>query len=473
QVVDRNYQDLLEEHVHHWKQRWQSCDIQVTGDADAQQALRINMFHLLRSHPGDDRTAIDAKGYAGDAYCGRFFWDTEIYLLPFFLYTEPQRAQQLMDFRIHSLPGARANARASMCDGARYAWESDHQGEEHCPPLVWQYRDHELHVTADVAYGWQHVLAATGDEDYRRHYAAALLEGARFWLSRIDVVDGTPHLTAVMGPDEYCPVVTDNAFTNRLVRAHLAAAADLGAQHGASKEESERFRDMAERLPLHRLPDGVLAQHLGWEHLAEPDFERTWRDRGKLYGAQVPQEWLHRCKVSKQADVLLLHWLFPNEVDDEELRRAWQRYEPVCCHDSSLSPGVHALIALRLGMHEQAWEFWKRTAFLDLQPGKAAQGIHVACAGATWQLAVFGFAGIRPATSDGCLQIEPRLPIGWQRLQFPLHWRGQALHIGIDPEQVQIQNNGNATVIIRCAGDEVQLESGSSHTWTQRKEQTA
>ncbi len=168
------YDRLHEEHAAVWRKRWDACDVIIEGDDESQQAMRASLFHLLRAHvPDDPRVAIDAKGYAGEAYWGRFFWDTEMFLLPFYLYTDPDRARTLADFRVQSLNGALANAARYGYPGARYAWESDAAGNECCPN--WQYADHEVHVTADVVYGLVHYARASGDASYLHGPAARVL----------------------------------------------------------------------------------------------------------------------------------------------------------------------------------------------------------------------------------------------------------------------------------------------------------
>ncbi|MGB9620120.1 MAG: glycoside hydrolase family 65 protein, partial [Armatimonadota bacterium] len=211
------YDELCEEHTRIWSARWDQSDVVIDGDDESQLAMRCAIYHLLRAHvPGDDRVAIDAKGYAGDAYFGRFFWDTEMYLLPFYLYTAPERARSLVGFRIRTLPGARQTAANYGYPGAKYPWVADRDGRDSCPN--WQYADHEVHVTADVVYAMAHYAAAADDPDFLNMDAAeVIVETARYWMARIDwrSGDGYPSLLGVMGPDEYTPISNNNSYTNR------------------------------------------------------------------------------------------------------------------------------------------------------------------------------------------------------------------------------------------------------------------
>jgi kojibiose phosphorylase len=463
EVAGVPYEALAARHGAVWAARWDACDMVVEGDDRSQRALRTGIYHLLRAHvAGDPRVAIDAKGYAGEGYYGRFFWDTEMYLVPFFLYTDPGLARTLLDFRVHSLPGARANAAALGYPGARYAWESDGDGRESC--ALWPYRDHEVHVTADIVYAMAHYARAAEPEYLRGPAAGVILETARYWMARIDWRPGDDHpsLLGVMGPDEYTPISHNNAFTNRMVRFVLALAARTP---GASAEEARAFAEAARLLPIPRAADGLLVlQSEDFELLAEPQFERLWHDRRRPFSSQAPQEWLYRTRCLKQADVLMLMHLMPHEFSDAEVRRAWDYYVPYTTHDSSLSAGIHAIIACRLGLDEAAWNFWRRSAEIDLdvEHGGAAEGIHIACAGANWQVAVLGFAGLATALQSDHLLLRPRLPRAWSRLAFPLVWKGCPVSVDIIPGVTTVSNRGAAPLPVTVGGETREIPPGAS-----------
>jgi kojibiose phosphorylase len=464
-----SYPELFAEHARQWQQRWQAADVVLSGDDTSQLALRASLYHLLRAHPDDGRLAIDPKGYAGDAYRGCYFWDTEMYLLPFFLYTDLERARQLVEYRIHSLPGARANAAATGYRGARYAWEADVDGTETCPN--WQYRDHEVHVTADVVYGLAYYGRAANDKNFLIGPAApVLLEAARYWLDRLDwrKGDAYPSLLGVMGPDEYTPISNNNSFTNRMAAFVLALAARLGEQIGATPEERRQFAAAAAGLPILRSADGRLVRQCeDFEHLAEPAFERFWRDRTRPYAAQVAQEWLYRSKCLKQADVLMLMMLFADEFSDEEVAAAWDYYLPYTTHDSSLSAGVHAIVACRLGKLDEAWAFWQRSSLndLDVAHGGAAEGVHIAGAGINWQVAVFGFAGLSSVMNRDRLTLRPRLPRAWSRLAFPLLWQGAPLYVEITPGEVRVANRSRSALEVEVNGQLKRVAAGEGAVW--------
>ncbi len=443
-AFQHTYEELHAEHCAVWEERWNRSDVQIEGDDTSQLAMRCAIYHLLRAHvPNDPRVAIDAKGYAGEAYFGRFFWDTEMYLLPFYLYTDPERARTLVGFRIRTLPGAKETAASYGYGGAKYPWEADRDGHDSCPN--WQYADHEIHVTADVVYGFAHYAAATGEESFlTTECAEAIVETARYWLQRIDWRKGEKHpsILGVMGPDEYSPITNNNSYTNRMVKFALSLAAQVGPHAGASSEECKQFLHVAELLPIPRREDGLVLQCEEFEKLAEPRFDELWIDRSLPFAAQVSQERLYRSKCLKQADVLMMMMLFPKDFTEWEIQAAWDYYLPYTTHDSSLSAGVHAIIACRLGLREQAWEFWKKTCGLDLdlRQGGAAEGIHIANAGASWQVAIFGFAGMASALESDILTLRPDLPDSWTQLSFPIVWKGHQVRIDITREQCSVTN---------------------------------
>jgi len=461
-----------------WKRRWDATDVVIEGDPRSQLALRVSLYHLMRAAvENDDRVAIDPKAASGEAYCGRYFWDTEIFILPMFLYTRPAVGRTLAAFRIRSLEGARRNARRYGYCGARYAWESSPAGEEHCPN--WQYADHEVHVTADVAYGlWHAHLANLEDPRFLPPVAQVLIETARYWSQRVthrptrDEYD----MLMVMGPDEYTPFSRNNAYTNylaafalrlageawRRLRAADSAEADrLQRELNVTEAELSRFAEIAGKLrfPVDAQRRLVLQSDDFFDY--EPlDFGRFWPDRSQPLARFVSQERLYRSRVLKQADVVQLMVLFPHEFDPQQMRVAYETYEPLTCHDSSLSKSMHAILAAWTGRDDDALRLWDESVSLDLVPPNAAEGVHAACCGGNWQAAVLGFAGLRTRMQSEVLHIDPHLPKRWSTLSFPLIWRGQPLHVSIDHGQIAIEHRGHEPLDAVVGGQKRQLAAG-------------
>lgn len=459
------WEQLYNRHAAKWKSKWQHADIRIKGDDAAQINVRASLYHLIRSNAEQDaRVAICAKGYAGEAYFGRYFWDTEINLLPFFLHTNPQAARNLLLFRYNTLEGARRNARNYGYRGARYAWESSLSGEEQC--ANWQYADHEIHITADIVYALYHYVNATGDDEFLERYGIDILvETARYWCDRVDWNrEGYGELLGVMGPDEYLPFTRNNAFTNRMVKFSLEQTvacldslqsgkpdsyASVAERLGLRPDERELFRHTAEKL---RLPYNsqmeIVPQSDDFAGYADVEFDSLWTDRSRPFGHFISQERNYRSKALKQADVLELMLLFPQEFPREQLKAAYAYYEPITTHDSSLSVAVHGIVASWLNHKEEAEAFLQRVMAIDFSPEKkgAAEGIHIANCGGLWQLIVYGFAGLASAMWSDTIKLQPRLPEGWEELSFQIVWRGEHYRISVNSGAYEVQklNGGEA-----------------------------
>ncbi|HBG26478.1 MAG: hypothetical protein A2Y10_06200 [Planctomycetes bacterium GWF2_41_51] len=446
------YENLLEEHTKQWDLKWRDSDICIENDPVSQLAIRTSIYHLLRTEVLEKGVSIDAKGYAGEAYYGRYFWDTEIYILPFYIYTHPMSAQKLLDFRINTLDGAKENARKYGYSGARYPWQTDIHGRECC--ANWQYADHEIHVTADIVYAILHYSKAV-KSSYLNEASELIIETGKYWLSRISWSENnsTANLLGVMGPDEYTLVSNNNAYTNRMVKLNLELSAHISKLTGKNNREIKMFEEVAQKLPIPRKGDLIL-QCDEFETFAEPEFDKYWQDRSKPFASQVSQERLYRTKCLKQADVLMMMYLFPNDFTNQEVKKAWDYYYPYTTHDSSLSLSIHGFIALRLRMHEKAWEIWRKVSMLDLdiKNGSAAEGIHIASCGATWQLAVFGFAGMKTSLETDILTFDPILPKQWKSMSFRINWKGQKVFVRLYHDVCKIKNLSNGNIQVNVSG---------------------
>lgn len=446
-----DYQALFEESAACWIKLWQQAEVLIEGDEKAQLALNFSIYHLLRSASrDDDRIAVCAKGFAGEAYFGHFFWDSEIYLLPFFLYNFPETAKNLVSFRVRTLGGALRNASDYGYSGARYPWESSVSGLEQCPN--WQYADHEIHVTADVVFGLWHYFKATGDAAFLLCAAPVFVETARYWLDRVNLCkDGNVSLNGVMGPDEYVLICDDNAYTNFMVRHALSCTLEVlrltreKAAHvydtlGVDEAFLEKVKIVMNGLKCLTRDDGVILQCAGFEKLEEPDFEKLWPDRSRHFGACVSQERNYRTKALKQADVLMLPYLFPTSFTKEQVEKNLAYYMPYTTHDSSLSAIVHAILLAGIGKEEEAYAFFERALDIDLSyaGGGTAEGIHIANCGGIWQAVVAGFAGMRFAYGADTPTFAPRLPKHWKKLSFHLVYAKHSYNVTIEGKEVYL-----------------------------------
>jgi len=455
------YEVLRQAHEQSWEQTWQQSDIVIEGDCQAQLAVRYNLFQLLISAPRhDDRVSVPAKTLSGLGYRGHIFWDTEIFLLPFFTLTHPNLARNLLTYRYHTLAGARRKAAHAGYKGAMYAWESANSGDEVTPRWslpgdpyaedvrIWC-RDREIHISADIAYAAWYYWYATGDDAWMRDYGAEIiLDTAIFWGSRVewDTRQERYEIRAVIGADEYHEYVDNNAFTNRLVQWHLEKAiavydwlghsfperfAELKQTLKLTPERRARWQDMATNLWIpYDAATGLIEQCEGFFNLEDinlQDYEPRKRSMQAVLGIEATN---HR-QVLKQPDVLMLLYLmrqaenFP--YSPTMLQKNWDYYAPRTdiTYGSSLGPAIHAILAADLGKSIEAYQHFIQTAMVDLEDtrGNAADGIHGAAAGGVWQAVVLGFGGVK-LTEQGPVA-TPHLPLGWKRLKFKLHWRGK------------------------------------------------
>ena len=452
---------LMSAHFRAWEQRWAVSDVAIEGDQAAQQALRFALYHLNSvANPEDERTSIGARALTGDAYMGHVFWDTEIFLLPFYIFTWPEAARALLMYRYHTLQAARAKAARLGYRGALYAWESTDTGEETTPPFAVG-PDGEVvpilsgvmqhHISSAVAYAvWQYWQTTRDVHFLLDAGAEMMLQTARFWASRIArESDGLYHIRGVMGPDEYHAGVDDNAYTNVMAQWNLERGlevarllqarwpqrwTELGERLGLAQDEVGRWSEMAGRLKTGLDEEsGLFEQFEGFFHLTPVDLAE-FEPRTTPMDVLLGPEQTRRSQVVKQADVVMLLALlwdrFPPEVREVNFRY----YEPRCGHGSSISPPVHALVAARLGALDMAERYFRETAAIDLDDtmGNSAGGIHIAALGGLWQAAIFGFAGLAAGVSG--LSFNPRLPRSWRAMSFPMRWRGRLVRIRIEQE---------------------------------------
>jgi beta-phosphoglucomutase len=465
----QDYDRLKAAHMAGWQDAWQEIDVTIDGDDEAQLAIRFNLFQLQVAAPRhDDRVSIGAKTLSGLGYRGHVFWDTEIFILPFFTYTQPAIARNLLLYRYHTLPGARRKAAANGYRGAQYAWESAATGDEVTPSYVPTFDgkglvriwtgDIEIHISADVAYAIMQYWRVTGDDAFMRDYGAEMiLETARFWADRAEPEEGDGELRYayrdVIGPDEYHDHVDNNAYTNRLAQWHLETALELAgwlrdnypekatallAELHLDEEELAQWREVARRITiLYDEESGLFTQFEGFFDLEPVDWP-VFADRTQSLQVLLGIEGANESQVIKQPDVLMMLLLLRDHYTDPGVwQDNWETYEPISDHEygSSLGPSFHAWAACHMGEAERAYNFFMLAARADLQNvrGNAGDGIHAASAGGLWQAIAFGFAGLR-LTGDG-YEINPCLPPHWERLAFSFYLRGQRQQIDIRQER--------------------------------------
>jgi trehalose/maltose hydrolase-like predicted phosphorylase len=458
---------LLAEHRAAWAQRWETVDVQIGGDPEAELALRFALFQLWCLGKARGELAVGARGLSGTGYAGHVFWDADVFTLPALVTMDPEAAAAMVRYRLRRLAAARARARAAGLRGARFPWESAASGEDVTPasarmggrvvPILTGQL--EEHVTAGVAWAAVHYARWAGRPG--RLVMPLLLETARYWASRCRLDDdGRAHIDDVIGPDEYHERVDDNAYTNVMARWNLRAAADAADCAGAAGGESGQWRDLADRLV-----DGYdpvtgryeqFAGYFGLEPLLIADVAAPPVAADLLLG----RERVAASQLIKQPDVLMLHHLVPDQVEPGSLASNLGYYGPRTAHGSSLSPAVTASLLARAGRPDEALAMLRTALALDLDDltGTTGAGLHMANLGGVWQAVLAGIAGVN--VRAGVLTVDPRLPAAWQRLRLRFRCLGRRVRLDITSEGTGIWADG--PLMAAVAGEEPRKVAGSA-----------
>ncbi len=454
---------LLAEQRRAWGKRWAAADVEIVGDPELTLAVRFSLFHLLSSAARRGEAAVGARGLTGPAYAGHVFWDTDVFVLPVLAAVAPRQARAVLEYRLRRLDAARARAGGNGRRGARFPWESAHDGrdvtprsgvDQHGTQVPIRTGDLEEHVTADVAWGAWRYAAWTGDWSFLTGPAYPLLvETARYWAARVRRdAQGAAHIDHVIGPDEYHEDVDDNAFTNLMARWNLRRAAELVERvgpRGSEADEAGGWRETADALvDGYDRATGRYEQFAGYDRLA-PVMAADLGAPPLAADLVLGPERLAATQVVKQADVLMAHFLVPGETEPGSLDANLRHYLSRCAHGSSLSPSVHATLLARDGRPDEALDLLAVAVAVDLEDltETTGGGLHLANLGGIWQAVVHGFAGVaveRP--DDPALVIEPHLPGGWDELKVTVGWHGAELHLTCRRDGVHVSSPVALTV---------------------------
>jgi beta-phosphoglucomutase len=459
---------------------WRTSDVEIDGDGALQQGARFNLFSLFQSAGRDGRTSLAAKGLSGEGYEGHYFWDTEIFALPFFSYTQPAIARALLRYRCGILDHARARAAEMSQRGALFPWRTigGEEASAYFPAGTAQY-----HINADIAYAMAKYLAASGDRSLLLDGGAEVVfETARLWADLGDYIparDGAFCINEVTGPDEYTALVNNNGYTNLMARAHLRFAAALSDE--LATDVPAAYAMLTERIALR--PEEIAA----WRRAA--DLMRIPRDAALGVHAQddsfldrapwpfattLPSDYplllhfhplvIYRHQVLKQSDVVLAQVLLSSQFTTAEKKRNFDYYDPLTTGDSSLSPCIQSVAAAELGYADAAYRYFMQTARMDLDDvnGNVAHGYHVAAMAGSWVSLVYGFAGLRD--DDGSIAFAPRLPAAWNRLAFRMLVTGTTLAVTITRHEVRYELLAGDELHIRHFGQPVPVAAGSPVT---------
>lgn len=473
--ASNGYDVIASDSAREWNRKvWSKTPILIEAEDEFDQlAIRFAQYHLYAMAPAhDNRMSIAAKGLSGEGYKGHTFWDTDIFVLPYFTFTAPEIARKLEEYRYLSLKGAHKKAKSNGYEGAQFPWESAWLEDGEVTP-VWGAADIvtglptkiwsgfvEQHITADVAYGvWQYYMV-TGDQSFMDAYGYELLmDTAKFWTSRLEFSeeDGKYHINDVVGPDEYKEHVDDNAFTNYMAYWNIKKAieyyqllknekADLFEKLNhklALQQAHPLWKERVDKiyLPVPREMDLVMPQDKNYLSLKDIDLTKYKKQTqvGSMF-LDYNLEQVNKMQVSKQADIMVLFFLMEDMFSLEVKKANWNYYEPRTLHDSSLSLSTHCILANDMGDDQMAYDLFRRASRIDLGPNMKSSddGIHAASIGGIWQSVVYGFGGVRML--NGKLRIEPKLPKAWKSLQFTICWQGETLKVTVEKEKLRIEN---------------------------------
>ena len=481
QAVVMGFEKVMDSQREYMSRFWEASDLKIKDKHQrTQQVIRFNLFHICQAAARAEGTGIGARGLTGSAYDGHYFWDSEIYVLPFLIYTEPRIARNLLRFRYTLLDKARERARQVNQKGALYPWRTIN-GEE--ASAFFAAGTAQYHINADIIYAMKKYIDATGDEEFLFEYGIEMLiETARMWYDLgcyVHSGEGEFHIHGVTGPDEYTAIVNNNLYTNMMARENLNLAvktiyqmqercserlSTILRETNLQPDEVENWRMAAEnmyipyndKLQIHQQDDNFLDREV-W------DFKNTPAEKYPLLLHYHPLV-LYRHQVIKQADVVLASFLLGNQFTEEQKKRDFDYYNPLTTGDSSLSACIQGIMASEIGYHDLAREYFNYTVLMDFAnvSGNVDDGAHIAAMGGTWLSVMYGFAGMRDY--DGQISFNPHLAKEMEELQFSLNIRNNVLNVTITQEQTVYKLGKGDSLTIMHKGSEVSLKKGTTET---------
>ena len=454
---------------------WDDIDIEIKGDDKAQVAMRFNLYQLSCSaYDGDEKVSIGAKALHGEGYKGHIFWDTETFMLPFFVYTAPKVAKSLLMYRYNTLAGARLNAKSNGYEGAQFPWESADEGVETTPKWGFDYDgnpvriwtgDEEYHINSDITIGIWEYYRATLDREFLSDYGLEIfLDTAKFWRSRVEynLKEDRYEINKVIGPDEFHEHVNNNVFTNYLAKWSLEKSLELITRF--KEEENDKFLQLCRKLELTeedfkqwkvieekiyipKSKDGILIEQFEG-YFSLPDAVVTHHDENgmplwpKLDGVKF-----NDTQLIKQADVVMLMLMLSEEFDDKTKMENYKYYEERTMHKSSLSPSMYSIMGLSIGDTRNSYKYFMKTILTDIDDnqGNTDFGLHAASTGGSFQSAIFGFGGMK-VDKDLKLNFNPWIPENWSSMNFSIYWNGFKVKVNILTDKVKIISTGKLEI---------------------------
>lgn len=477
--ADRGAENLKKDQKKFLEDFWKDFDVFVRGQGFLQQALRYNAFQLIQSTGRDGRTNVPAKGLSGEFYEGHYFWDTETFIIPFYLFNRPQIARKLLEYRYNILEEARENANRVKLNGALFPWRTIN-GKEASGFFMGS--TVQYHIDADIAYAIYLYVTATEDFEFLHNMGAEILaETARMWIScgHYNHTCGAFYFNEVCGPDEYKPGVDNNCFTNYMAKFNLEFARDTLLE--MKEEQPEKYQQLADKLEL-------TAQEIAeWKEAADTIYlpyneelgvhpqDDSFVCKKPLDIEEIPHEelplvsnWhpltIWRYQVIKQADVILLMLLQGDKFTLAEKKANYDYYEPKTTHDSSLSPAIYSIIASEIGYVEEAYKYFVQISRLDLDDfnENTYMGLHTAGLGSAWMTLVYGFAGMR--NYHGEISFKPYLPEPMDGYQFTIYFKGRHLRVRVTDKGASYRLLSDQELYLQHCEERIDLEPGEEKT---------
>ena len=462
-ALKKGYTKTLLSHGSELKKAWDMADVRVKGDAYAQKIIRYNIFNLIGLAPPRPGISIGAKGLHGEGYRGHAFWDTELFLLPFYLFTDPAAASHLMKYRAERLEPARQYAKKLGYKGARFPWESADTGHDVTPDDA--HTVNQEHIISDIVHAVKMYIDATGGSKLKKELDGLIIESARYCASRVEF-DKKKKMFVIknaIGPDEFHQDIDNSFYTNYMFIKTLEAGIKAAANKRNTAKEIKKWDKISRNmfLPFSKKA-GFHEQFEGYFKLKDVKMKIDKKGNRILsdymmsrYNSPEAPSIFGKTKLLKQADAVMLYYLFYNDFPVEMIRKAYEYYEPRTTHGSSLSRCSYVIVAARLGKKAAAYRDFLRSAELDLKDMKNKAGIHAASLGGVWKILFYGFGGI--SVNSKSIKTEPRLPAKWKSMEFKFIYRGTLINYSLTKKKLVLKKLKGAPINIEFRGRKQKL----------------
>ncbi len=464
-AAKKGFLKLKKEHAGEWIKAWKEAGVEIAGDDNALLLTRYNIFSLMGLSPYKPGISIGAKGLHGEGYRGHAFWDTELYLLPFYIFTDPGAAANILTYRIERLGSARKYAKKLGYKGARFPWESADTGEDVTPEGA--HTVNQEHIISDIACAIGNYISARGRDKLFPYLYEILIESARYYASRVsfDKKKGKYAMKKGIGPDEFHQDIDNNFYTNYMVIKTMEAGIEAARffPGKVKKGETKKWKKIADNfyLPFSR-KHSFHEQFDGYFRLKDIPMKTDKKGNRILskylmarYNSPEAPALFGKTKLLKQADAIMLYYIFYNDFPEEMIRKAYEYYEPRTTHGSSLSRCSYAIVASRLGRRKEAYRDFLRSAELDLAGKKNSAGIHAASLGGVWKIIFYGFAGIS-ITKKG-ISVNPGLPAKWKKLSFHFKYRKSVIKYELTKGRIVLKKIKGPAVDVEIRGNKYTL----------------